>query len=97
MADKVEIVPACRDRYEVHPQSLYDMNAAIGTPARPVTLIQGLTGVRTMGHEDSLYRFRTSEQFQEFPVTGNRLRIGGLKRRQAFVEYKMGQVDIKKS
>jgi uncharacterized protein (DUF608 family) len=100
MVDKgLDIVRACRDRYDGRVRNPFDEYECGHWYARAMSsygLIQGLTGVRYDAVEKKLYiDSRVGDDFKSFLSTATGFGSVGLKRGKPFVEVKSGSIDVK--
>jgi hypothetical protein len=96
----LEIVRACRDRYDGRVRNPFDEYECGHWYARALAsygLLQGLTGVRYDAIEKTLYiDSRIGDEFRSFFSAETGFGTVGLRRGKPFVEMKSGHLDIQR-
>jgi uncharacterized protein (DUF608 family) len=96
----LDIVKACRDRYDGrvrNPFNEYECGHWYARAMSSYSLIQGLTGVRYDAVEKTLYiDSNVGNDFKSFLSTATGFSSVGLKNGKPFIDVKMGQIDIQK-
>ncbi len=96
----LEIVRACRDRYDGtvrNPFNEYECGHWYARAMSSYGMLQGLTGVRYDAVDKTLYiDSNIGENFRSFLSTATGYGIVGLKNGEPFVEVKEGNIDIEK-
>jgi len=98
VAEGLDIVRACRDRYDGrirNPFNEYECGHWYARALSSYGLIQGLTGARYDAVDKTLYiNSRVGDNFRSFLATATGFGTVGLKNGRPFVEVKMGRIKI---